>query len=211
MSIQKSMKWLAMAGVGFLVSGCVAAQAPYAPGNVGYSDTAPGTFVADPSYAGGGYYEVVEAYDAPYYDPYYYGPSYGTVSTSILFHSHGSLRHRHANKHKSHPHTRKSTPKRKKLVTKSERKDKRIAKRQGLTAEERKVLAQERRDARQERRDTRQAACQEAGFENCKAQRVAERVEKRAAKQEAALSAAKPNKNLRIRPANKRKRRKLLK
>ena len=84
MSIKGSMKWLALAAAGVLVSGCVAAPNAYSPSTAGYTDTPPGTFVADPNYPGGGYYEVLEVYDdSAYYggDPYYYSsaPYYGCL------------------------------------------------------------------------------------------------------------------------------------
>jgi len=205
MSIQSSMKWLVLAGAGFLVSGCVApppyspsvAPQPYAASNVAQSDE--GLI-----YSNGEYYEVVEAYDEPYYgDPYYYAPHYGSIGTTLYYNSH--IRHRHVEKkHKSRSDLRK-----KKSLKRSERKLKNKVENKVSDAD--KVAAREERRAerlaaRQAKRDERQAACQEAGFENCKAQNRALRAERRSAKQDAGVAAASAKSKRKLLPANKRRR-----
>lgn len=196
MSIQKSIKWIALAGLGFLVSGCVAAPTAYSPSNASYSQTAPGTFVADPSYPGGGYYEVVDVYEDPsyYYGPpvpRYYGPT-GVFGTSLYIQSHSGKRHRHDHGEKAHSDH---------LKKKGKGSKRKAKKKNGKKNAEQRVLTDEQLAAREERRARRQA-CRDSGHKDCKALRRAER---RAAKQEAAFVEAASKKNRKIRPANKRK------
>jgi len=173
MSIQNSAKWLAMAGIGVLVSGCVSSPAVYSPGNVSandvqFSNAAPGNFVADPSYGGGGYYEVVEVYEDPFYDPdpFYTPAYYGGYGTSLVVHSHGGYSHRHDGGHKSHEkHPAKKRSKRDRGAERSEKNKK--YNRRNLTPEQ--IVA----------RNERQAACRAEGFENCREKREADARTKR--------------------------------
>jgi len=195
MSIQKSMKWLALVGVGFLVSGCVAAQPQYAPGDVNYSDTPPGTFVEDASYPGGGYYEVVEVYEDPsYYGPAYYGPSFGTT---LFFGS--SNRFRDRDRRFSRSERRNVRADRRDV--RADRRDARADRRdvaQAGTPEERQALRNERRTARADRRATRRSQCQSAGHQNCRG----------AIKSTKTSRSATAKGNRKIRPASSRTRRK---
>lgn len=196
MSIQKTLKWMTLVGAGFLVSGCVASQVPANPGDVAYSDAVPGNFVADPSYPGGGYYEVVEFHE----DPYYYGPTYGTFGTTIFLNSFDNRKHRRHDKHLPRSKklkkkvVKKNTGKKPLTAAQIEARERRQAIRDQrlATREDRVAARQERRTARQERR----ADCRDAGLQNCRSTVKVAKTD----------TAAATNSKRRIRPASKRRR-----
>jgi len=145
MSIQKTMKWLVLVGVGFLVSGCVATQDAYSPSDVAYSDTVPGNYVEDPSYPGGGYYE------------------YGYFGPTLFFGSSTRFRDRDRRFSRSNRSERRDV--------RADRREARADRRdvaQAGTPEERQALRNERRTARADRRATRRSQCQSAGHQNCR-------------------------------------------
>lgn len=193
MSIRGPLKWLALSAAGLFLSGCVAAPSPYAA----YPQAVPGSYVTtsdtgyvDPAYSDGGYYEVYEVYEEPYYRP-----SYPTFGSSLSYHYHSGHRHRHKGNKHHHKHDKGHKHRDKKKV------GKRTGNKRKLTQKQ----IDRRKLRRDERRAARQTACQEAGYPNCKA---LNRAERRAVKEEAA-PARRPRANQKkIRPANKRLRRK---